>query len=100
MLDHGLGMSMILAGSVLTFFSFIGFEDMLNVSEEVKEPRRTMPRGIVVALIDCDVPLYRRRRDGGFRGSSSALWPGRTSRRSPESPARPPPGCRRGRSTS
>ena len=41
---------MLLAGSVLTFFSFIGFEDMLNVSEEVKQPRRTMPWGIVIAL--------------------------------------------------
>ena len=51
MLDHGLGVSMVLAGSVLTFFSFIGFEDMLNVSEEVKEPRTTMPRGIVLALM-------------------------------------------------
>jgi amino acid transporter len=50
MVDHGLGMSMLLAGSVLTFFSFIGFEDMLNVAEEVKEPRRTMPWGIVLAL--------------------------------------------------
>jgi amino acid transporter len=48
--DHGLGMSMLLAGSVLTFFSFIGFEDMLNVAEEVKEPRQTMPWGIVLAL--------------------------------------------------
>ncbi len=51
MLDHGLGLGMLLAGSVLTFFSFIGFEDMLNVSEEVKEPRRTMPWGIVLALL-------------------------------------------------
>ncbi|MEX2168335.1 MAG: APC family permease [Pirellulales bacterium] len=49
-LDHGLGVSMLLAGSVLTFFSFIGFEDMLNVAEEVKEPRRNMPWGIMVAL--------------------------------------------------
>ena len=42
---------MLLTGAVLTFFSFIGFEDMLNVSEEVKEPRRTMPWGIVLALV-------------------------------------------------
>jgi amino acid transporter len=48
--DHGLGMSMLLAGSVLTFYSFIGFEDMLNVAEEVKDPRRTMPWGIMLAL--------------------------------------------------
>jgi amino acid transporter len=48
--DHGLGLSMVMAGAVLTFFSFIGFEDMLNVAEEVKEPVRTMPWGIVIAL--------------------------------------------------
>jgi amino acid transporter len=48
--DHGLSMSMLLGGAVLTFFSFLGFEDMLNVAEEVKEPRRTMPWGIVIAL--------------------------------------------------
>jgi amino acid transporter len=47
----GLGIGMLLGSSVLTFFSFIGFEDMLNVSEEVKEPRRTMPRGMVIAQL-------------------------------------------------
>lgn len=57
MVDHGLSLSMIMSGSVLTFFSFIGFEDMLNVSEEVTEPRRTMPRGIVLALFVATV-LY------------------------------------------
>lgn len=42
--------SLILAGAVLTFFSFVGFEDMLNVSEEVTNPTRTMPLGILIAL--------------------------------------------------
>ena len=51
LLHRGLGIGMLLGGSVLTFFSFIGFEDMLNVSEEVKNPRRTMPRGIVLAQL-------------------------------------------------
>jgi amino acid transporter len=50
LVDHGLGVSLLLSGAVLTFFSFIGFEDMLNVAEEVKEPERTMPWGIVLAL--------------------------------------------------
>jgi APA family basic amino acid/polyamine antiporter len=48
--DGSIGISMLLSGAVLTFFSFIGFEDMLNVAEEVKEPERTMPWGIVFAL--------------------------------------------------
>jgi amino acid transporter len=57
LVDHGLGMSLLLTGAVLTFFAFVGFEDMLNVAEEVKEPRRTMPWGIVLALA-CVTVLY------------------------------------------
>lgn len=47
----GLGISLILQGAVLTFFSFIGFEDILNVSEEVKNPRRAIPFGLVGAML-------------------------------------------------
>src|SRR3546814_18655905 len=36
--------------AVLTFFSFIGFEDILNVSEEVKNPPRNFPLGLVLAM--------------------------------------------------
>lgn len=39
-----------LQGSVLTFFAFIGFEDLLNVSEEAKNPERDLPRALVGAL--------------------------------------------------
>jgi len=42
---------LILGGAVLTFYSFIGFEDMLNVSEEVKDPVRTVPRGLILAVL-------------------------------------------------
>lgn len=34
----------------LAFYAFIGFEDMVNVAEEVKEPERNMPRAILLAL--------------------------------------------------
>lgn len=37
-------------GAFLAFYAFIGFEDMVNVSEEVKDAQRTMPRAIVLAL--------------------------------------------------
>lgn len=46
-----LGLAMVMQGSVLTFFSFIGFEDILNVSEECKNPRRTVPIGLIAALV-------------------------------------------------
>ncbi len=38
-------------GSALAFFAFIGFEDMVNVAEEVKDPERNLPRGILTALV-------------------------------------------------
>jgi len=47
---EGINISMLLSGAVLTFFAFIGFEDMLNVSEEVKSPERTLPWAIIIAL--------------------------------------------------
>ena len=37
-------------GGALAFFAFIGFEDMVNVSEEVKAPERTLPFAILFAL--------------------------------------------------
>ncbi len=38
------------AGAVLAFFAFIGFEDIVNMAEEVEQPERTMPRAILVSL--------------------------------------------------
>lgn len=37
-------------GALLAFFAFIGFEDMINVAEEVKRPERNLPLGILIAL--------------------------------------------------
>jgi basic amino acid/polyamine antiporter, APA family len=49
--SNGLSVLLIMNGAVLTFFAFVGFEDMLNVAEEVKNPTRTMPWAIVLSLI-------------------------------------------------
>jgi len=40
----------VMVGAFLAFFAFIGFEDMVNVAEEVKKPRRTLPLAILLAL--------------------------------------------------
>jgi APA family basic amino acid/polyamine antiporter len=45
----------VLQGAVLTFFSFIGFEDILNVGEEVKDAQRNLPRGLIAAMIAATV---------------------------------------------
>ncbi|MCF8504458.1 MAG: APC family permease [Caulobacter sp.] len=42
---------LILQGSILTFFSFLGFEDMINVAEEVERPERTIPFALIAAMI-------------------------------------------------
>jgi amino acid transporter len=41
----------IVSGAVLAFYAFIGFEDMVNVAEEVKDVRRTLPRAIILTLV-------------------------------------------------
>lgn len=46
-----LSFSLILSGAVLTFYSFVGFEDIINVSEEVKNPESNMPKGILMAVL-------------------------------------------------
>lgn len=47
----GLTLPLVLQGAVLTFYSFVGFEDMLNVSEEVKNPEKTFPIAVILALV-------------------------------------------------
>ena len=41
----------IMAGSFLGFYAFIGFEDMVNVAEEVKRPSVTIPIAIGLAML-------------------------------------------------
>jgi basic amino acid/polyamine antiporter, APA family len=41
---------LVLSGAVLTFYSFLGFEDILNVAEEVKDPARNIPKGLLTAV--------------------------------------------------
>ncbi len=40
----------VLSGAFLAFFAFLGFETLANLAEEVKQPRRTMPLGILGAV--------------------------------------------------
>jgi APA family basic amino acid/polyamine antiporter len=41
----------VLSAGVIAFFAFIGFEDIVNVAEEVVEPERTMPWAIGLTLV-------------------------------------------------
>jgi len=47
----------VVSGAFIAFYAYIGFEDMVNVAEEVRAPERTLPIAIVIALI-CSTTLY------------------------------------------
>lgn len=41
----------VFSGAVLAFYAFVGFEDMVNVAEEVRDVERVMPRAIILTLV-------------------------------------------------
>jgi amino acid transporter len=41
----------VISSSVLAFFAFIGFEDIVNMAEEVRRPHRNLPIAILVTLV-------------------------------------------------
>ena len=49
--EAGLPFIFLVQGVVLTFYSFLGFEDSINIAEELKNPRRDLPFGLLMALV-------------------------------------------------
>lgn len=50
-LPEGTGVAgAVLAGAIIAYYSFVGFETSANVIEEVKEPTKTYPRALFAAL--------------------------------------------------
>ena len=50
-----------MSGAIIAFFAFIGFEDIVNMAEEVSRPERTLPRAILLSL------AIRTARDARLR---------------------------------
>lgn len=48
---HAAIISTILASTVLVFFAYYGFENISNISEETKNPTRTIPRALVFSIL-------------------------------------------------
>ncbi len=44
------GFAGIFAAVGLIFFAYIGFEDMANMAEEVKNPKKTIPKALVISI--------------------------------------------------
>jgi amino acid transporter len=64
--DTSVGLVPIFSAAFIAFYAFIGFEDMVNVAEEVIEPRVTMPWGVLLAVIGSSL-LY-------FAVAAMAVW--------------------------
>ncbi|MDH5657895.1 MAG: amino acid permease [Nitrosopumilus sp.] len=50
-LESPSGFTGIVIAFVLIFFAFIGFEDMANIAEEVKKPKKIIPRAIILSVL-------------------------------------------------
>lgn len=62
------------AGAFIAFFAFIGFETLANLAEEVKQPHRTLPRGILGA-VGASVVLYLAVSTAAVLADSAAANP-------------------------
>lgn len=51
------GFGGVLSGAAIVFFAYIGFDAVSTAAEEVKNPQKDLPKGIVFSLIICTV-LY------------------------------------------
>lgn len=47
----GVAISGVFAASLIAFFAFIGFDDMVNIVEETYNPKKTMPLAIGITLV-------------------------------------------------
>lgn len=56
-LEMANGLPGLFSSSALVFFAYLGFEDIVQVSEETKDSERTIPKTIITAIIICAI-LY------------------------------------------
>jgi len=49
--DFTFGWGGLFTAAALIFFAFLGFEDVANLSEESKNPRKVLPKAIIISII-------------------------------------------------
>jgi hypothetical protein len=65
------GAAAVLSATLLAFFAYVGFEDMVNMAEETVDPARTMPRAILAAVAVTTSALHAGLGRGASRRSAS-----------------------------
>lgn len=50
-MDHGYGFFGVFAAAALIFFAYLGFEDIANIAEETRNPRRNIPKALIYSII-------------------------------------------------
>lgn len=51
LMDAPQGVTGVLAAAALVFFAYEGFEEMASLSEETRDPTRTIPRAMLIAIV-------------------------------------------------
>lgn len=41
----------VFAAAALVFFAYLGFEDIVNIAEETKNPSKTIPRALIISIV-------------------------------------------------
>ena len=57
-LSDGAALTGVMSASLVAFFAFIGFDDVVNMVEETKNPKRTMPLAIIISLVAVTVVYF------------------------------------------
>jgi len=50
-LESSQGLQGILTASTLIFFAYLGFEDIVNLAEETKNPERNIPKALILSVV-------------------------------------------------
>ncbi len=84
------GWTGILSGSALIFFSYVGFEDLVKLAEETKNPKKNMPRaillsGLIVLLVYvliaiCSLSVMGADQLSSSKGPLAAVMESKTGR--------------------
>ncbi len=57
-LNDGAALSGVFAAGLIAFFAFIGFDDVVNLVEETRNPSKTMPWAIIISLLAVTVIYF------------------------------------------